>query len=395
MMTEAAGIMHVVGHALCVMGATYACFAAWVVDRRHRRRRRAKASFGPAVSVLKPLCGEEPHLFENLETFCRQSYANYQLVFGVRSPADRAIAVVERLRIAHPERDIALVVDERTHGSNPKVSNLINMVVHARHDRFVIADSDIFVDPYYLSEVTEPLNDCEVGVVTCLYHARSVAGFWAQMGGQFIDGWFAPSVHVAAALGSSRFGFGATLALRRDTLDAIGGFASLRDRLADDYWLAELARQQGLRTVLSEVMVGTDVVEQHFTHLWQRELRWLRTIRVLNPVGFTFVFVTFSWPLLVAGASLSHTAGSVALAVIGGTARVLTHWRTRQVAGARPPRIRELALAPMRDLLIATQWMAAFTGDHVLWRNDRLPLRDLPQEATNEASLLPTCKSTV
>jgi ceramide glucosyltransferase len=380
-MIESASWVHSIGYTLCIVGTGYACFAAFVLERFQQLKHPHPESSVQPVSVLKPLCGAEPRLLSNLDTFCQQTHPDYELVFGVRSPADPAIGVVDELRALHPSRDIKLVVDPSVHGSNPKVSNLINIALQARHNWLVVADSDISVDPDYLTNVTAPLVDARVGVVTCLYHARSEEGFWAKMGGEFIDGWFAPSVRVSAALGSRSFGFGATLAFRRDTLEAIGGFESLRDRLADDFWLAEYARQKGLHTVLSPVVVHTDVIEQSFLHLWQREIRWLRTIRTLNPVGFAFVFVTFSWPLIALGACLSHSTLSVAIASVGGAARLIARWRTRARKGIRPPSLREMALGPIRDVLLATQWIAAFTGDHVLWRNNSLSLHDKTVDA--------------
>jgi ceramide glucosyltransferase len=191
------------------------------------------------------------------------------------------------------------------HGKNLKVSNLINLAERAKYGRIVIADSDIAVQPDYLERVTAPLADPSVGVVTCLYHARSVGGFWTRIGAQFVDAWFAPSVRITHLGRSSRFGFGATLAVTRDTLDRIGGFLALKDELADDFWLAELPRRLGRRTVLSEVDVATDVIEPSFGPLWHRETRWLRTIRSLNPMGFAFLFITFTVPWLAIGAALA------------------------------------------------------------------------------------------
>ncbi|CAE6716401.1 hypothetical protein R69927_07286 [Paraburkholderia domus] len=337
------------------------------------------------VSVLKPLCGAEPRLYENLRTFCDQRHGYFQLVLGVSSPDDPAIAVVRRLQAAYPMHDIELAVDTRVHGSNLKVSNLINMAERARHDVIVIADSDIAVEADYLDTVAAPLADPRVGVVTCLYVAQSIGGFWPRVGALFINEWFAPSVRVAHAAGSRRFGFGATLALRRATLERIGGFDALKNCLADDYWLAEHVRALGLRTVLSRVMVATDVIEPTFSALWQRETRWLRTIRSLNPLGFAFLFITFPTPWLVAGAWL--TAGLAegpfdgahlwaALASGASTAacfaaRMLLHLRS-----ARHERTfwRDLPLVPLRDTLLAFQWIAGAFGSHVVWRGARMPV---------------------
>jgi ceramide glucosyltransferase len=145
-----------------------------------------------SVSMLKPLCGIEPRLYENLVTFCEQAHPCFQLLFGVSSPVDPAIAVVRRLQAAYPQCDIELVIDSRVHGSNLKVSNLSNMAERARHDIVVLADSDIAVEPDYLDTVSAPLADPDIGVVTCLYRARSVGGFWPRVGALFINEWFAP-----------------------------------------------------------------------------------------------------------------------------------------------------------------------------------------------------------
>jgi ceramide glucosyltransferase len=337
------------------------------------------------VSVLKPLCGAEPRLYENLRTFCDQRHRHFQLVLGVSSPSDPAIAVVRRLQAAYPSHDIELAIDTRVHGSNLKVSNLINMAEHARHDIIVIADSDIAVEADYLDSVAAPLADPRVGVVTCLYVAQGVGGFWPRVGALFINEWFAPSVRVAHAMGSRRFGFGATLALRRATLERIGGFEALKNCLADDYWLAEHVRALGLQTVLLRVMVATDVIEPTFTALWQRETRWLRTIRSVNPAGFASLLITFTTPWLLGGVWLSgwfaagscgHTHIVAALASAAATAtglgaRLLLHLRA-----ARRQRTfwRDLPLVPLRDLLLALQWLAGWFGSYVIWRGVRVPV---------------------
>lgn len=368
--------------ALCCVATVYAVVAALALPsaRALAQRPFGKGRTKPVapVSVLKPLCGEEPRLYENLSTFCEQTHPCYQLLFGVSSSADPAIAVVRRLQAAYPERDIALVVDARVHGHNLKVSNLINLAARAKHELIVLADSDIAVARDYLEAVTAPLADPQVGIVTCLYHAKSVGGFWTRVGAQFINEWFAPSVRIAHAGGSRSFGFGATLALRASVLADIGGFDALKDCLADDYWLAEHTRQRGMTTVLSEIVVDTDVIEPDFGTLWLRETRWLRTIRSINPLGFAFLFITFASPWLFAGALLAFHGGSfarevvlLASTVIGVAARVGLHARA-----SREPREfwRDLPLVPLRDALLALQWFIAAFGSHVVWRGARMPV---------------------
>jgi ceramide glucosyltransferase len=351
-----------IGSVLVLLATLYA-LAALLCRGRLRRGRPGAAGLLP-VTVLKPLCGAEPGLEENLASFCSQTHPRYQLVFGVRDPVDPAIAVVERLSRRFPARDMQVIIDPRIHGGNLKVSNLINMMRAARYPWLVLADSDIAAPPGYLERVTAPLLDPGVGIVTCLYHGRPQGGFWPRLGALFIDGWFAPSVRVASSLGSTAFGFGATIALRVDTLHAIGGFLPLKDRLADDFWLGELTRSLGLETVLSNVEVSTDVTESSLKALWSRERRWLQTIRSLNPAGYAFSFITFTLPMLALGCWLAPTVWNAGLALVGVCARLGLHRR-------RPA---QALYAPLRDLLLLFEWLSAFAGRSTRWRRHRLAI---------------------
>ncbi|MBW8901154.1 MAG: glycosyltransferase, partial [Massilia sp.] len=195
-------VLAVAGGLLTALATLYALAALLC-----RPRTRASPPARAPVTVLKPLCGAEPRLEDNLATLCTQTHPCYQVVCGVRAPDDPAIAVVERLQRRFPALDLQLVVDQRTHGSNLKVGNLINMSAAARHPWLVLADSDIAVGPDYLERVTAPLPDPAVGIVTCLYRGRPTGGFWTRLGALFIDTWFAPSVAVASRGGGSAFGF--------------------------------------------------------------------------------------------------------------------------------------------------------------------------------------------
>lgn len=357
--------MIVAGMSLTTLASLYA-LAALLCRPRTWPRTPPVAAPVP-VTVLKPLCGGEPRLEQNLATLCTQRHPCYQIVFGVRAPDDPAIAVVERLRRRFPALDMQVVADSRVHGSNLKVSNLINMMGAARHPWLVLADSDIAVGPDYLEQVTAPLADPGVGIVTCLYHGQAAGGFWARLGALFIDIWFAPSVAVASRGGGSAFGFGATIALRAEVLRAIGGFEMLKDRLADDFWLGELTRRQGLATVLSKLRVSTDITEDSLAALWRRERRWMQTIRSLNPVGYAFCFLTFSLPMLALGLCLAPGPWTWALALPGLGARLALQWRAA-------PGVTALLLAPVRDVLLLLEWLSGFTGATTRWRGHELPV---------------------
>ena len=214
---------------------------------RFARRRVELPPVQPPVSVLKPLYGDEPGLRENLLSFVDQDYPAAQIVFGVRSASDGALPAARQAIADRPAADTALVVDPQVRGSNLKVANLENMLPAARHDILVLADSDMRVDPRYLATVTAPLHDPAIGLVTCLYKGVPTGGLWSVLGALHINYGFLPSALVGEALGAGDGCFGATIALRRDVFDRIGGFAPVRDEFADDHRIGAAVRSAGLQ----------------------------------------------------------------------------------------------------------------------------------------------------
>ncbi|MFY9658267.1 MAG: bacteriohopanetetrol glucosamine biosynthesis glycosyltransferase HpnI [Methylocystis sp.] len=355
------------GSSLAAIAAIYACLALAALLLGLRRAQAIQGpQDAPPASIMKPLYGAEAGTYENLRSFCLQDYPHYQMVCGVRDANDPAVASVRRLQQEFPALAIELVVEPRLHGSNHKVSNLINILARCRHDLLVLADSDIRVTRSYLAEVVAPLHDPAVGVVTCLYRGRPAACLWSRLGALFIDDWFAPSVHVAHVLGSRAFAFGATIALRRATLESAGGFEAIVDQLADDYRLGERTRQLGLRTVLSSVVVDHDVVEENPRSLFEREIRWLRTIRSLQPAGFAFSFVTFSLPVALLGFLLAPDSLAAKAALCATfAARLALHLVQRR--RAKMPLFSEIGLVAPRDCLSLILWCASFASWRVRW----------------------------
>jgi len=320
----------------------------------------------PAVTVLKPLYGSEHELYGCLRSFCEQDYPRFQIVCGVRDADDPAVAVVRALQAAYPDCDLQLEIAPRRHGNNAKVSNLINLMRLARHDHLVVSDSDVRVPPGYLSKVVAPLLDPTVGIVTCAYRGFPGRGLWSLMGALFINEWFMPSVRVSAMTGSQRFAFGATIAIRRSVLEGIGGFAAIADQLADDYRLGELTRRMGLRTVLSDVVVETCVDERSLGELVRHELRWLRTIRAVRPIGYALSFVTLGVPVAALGCVLAEWQSSaVALLCASAAGRLLLHFRTARPGHA----FSQLWILPLNDLLVFGLWCWGLAGRRVQWRN--------------------------
>jgi ceramide glucosyltransferase len=365
-------LIAILGLASSALAAGYAVVAlVAAVLWQMRRRMPINSRRLPPVTVLKPLCGAEPGLYQNLRSFCAQDYPQFQLIFGVRDPADPALAVVERLRAEFPSLPIEVVVNPQQHGTNSKVSNLINMAARARHHVLAMADSDVRVGPDYLSTVTAPLLDHAVGLVTCLYRGVPTRQFCSRLGAMYINEWYMPSVRVAWLFGYQGYASGQSLCLRRDTLQAIGGLQAMANHLAEDHRLGELVRALGLRLVLSPYMLKAEHHEQDLDSLVRHEVRWMRTIRVLRPRSFPLIFLTFSLPLAILGIALSAAAQSVSTttwALLGITllARLLLHLVPR----LRDDRLLfwDFWLLPVRDLMICWVWCRSFLTSRVTWR---------------------------
>jgi len=361
-----------IGFALSAASVAYSLLATVaVILWRQRRVRPDQPDYRPPVTVLKPLCGDEPCLYDALRSFCVQRYPQYQIVFGVREGADRARRVVERLQREFKTLDMTLVVNDRVIGRNFKVSNLANMVSAVRYDHLVIADSDVIVGPDYLANVVQPLASRSVGLVTCIYRGRAMGHLASRIGALFIDGWFMPAVLVSRLLGSQSFVSGATMALRRDTLEAIGGFEKLANHLADDYILGRLVRQRGLRTVIAPVTVETVVTESDLSSVVGHELRWMRTIRSLQPAGYVFSGITCGMAVPIFGVVM----GAGTLPVLGLLTGSLLLRLVLHCAWAELPPIRAMRaawLVPARDLLVFGVWSAGFFCRNVSWRQQTL-----------------------
>jgi ceramide glucosyltransferase len=361
----------IIGFASLAVAAGYAVLSLVAVVIWDRRRVATESPPLPPVTVLKPLCGAEPGLYSNLRSFCEQSYPEYQIVFGVRDPADPALAVVERLVAAFPSVPIDVVVNPQLHGSNFKISNLINMVARARHDVLTIADSDACVGSKYLSAVTAPLLDPKVGLVTSIYQDVPTKSIWSRLGAMYVNEWYIPSVLLAWLFGHEGYVSGQTMCLRRDTLHAVGGLQAIANYLADDHRLGQLVCGLGQRIVLSTYVVTAEHHEPSWDSLARHEFRWMRTLRALRPLSFCFLFLSFSLPLAILGillvpAQSSGATAAWALFLTTLMARLVLHFAPR-LRGTRPLWT-DLWLVPAQDLLIVWIWLRAFFTSRISWR---------------------------
>jgi ceramide glucosyltransferase len=365
-------LMGIVGLAGLTIAAGYALLAVIaVLVWQMRRMPKESPPQLPPLTILKPLCGAEPSLYENLRSFCEQDYPEFQIVFGVLDPTDAALSVVERLVAEFPSLPMEVVINSQLHGGNRKTSNLINLLAQARHDVFVMADSDARVGPDYLKTVSAPLLDREVGLVTCIFRGIATPRLWSRLGAMYINEWYMPSVLLARLFGHQSYVSGQTICLRRDTLQAMGGLQVIADHLADDYQLGEQVRGLGLRIVLSHYMPTAEHDEASLDSLNRHELRWMSTLRILRPRSFRLIFFSFSLPLAALGIVLSavdpvFSTAAWALFEFTVVARLTLYgvYRLRDDRNL----LSDLWLVPVRDLLICWVWWRSFFTSRVTWR---------------------------
>jgi ceramide glucosyltransferase len=324
----------------------------------------------PSISVLKPLHGDEPQLYENLASFCAQDYAGpVQIILGVQDSKDPALKIVARLRRNHPDADIILVSDPTLHGTNRKIGNLINMAAHASGEVIVISDSDVRVPPDGLGRIVAALDEPGVGLIHCLYRGRAAGNLWSELAAMDINTRFAAGVMLGEALGANPC-LGPTMALRREMLERIGGFAHLADFLADDFELGRAVRASGYRIACPHMVIDHIFPERSARELVVHELRWARTIRLVQPAGYLGSVIVHFLPLALIGAALTGFSGW-SLEMLAALAAL----RLAQVvilSRLMSSRLALLWLTPVRDMLSFGIFLVAIIGDRVEWRGARL-----------------------
>jgi ceramide glucosyltransferase len=367
---------------IAVVGVIMA-LAGWVEVGRFRRKREVPPAELPAMTVLKPLYGDEPLLEAALASVCAQDYPLFQVVFGVQDPTDPALAVVAGLRARFPDCDIAVVVDDSAEGPNRKVANLMNMLPAARYDVLVIADSDMHAAPDYLRRIATALAVPGTGLVTTLYSGLpGDSGIAAELGATGISHLFLPGAIIARRLGRQDC-LGATMALRRETLEAVGGFAALVNHLADDQVLGRLVRNTGMSIGLAATVPATTVPETTIGALFRHELRWGRTILALSPLGFVLSAIQYpvAWALLSLVLS-GFEESRLALVLAVWVGRALLARGIDVSLGLRAPA--PVWLLPLRDLISMAVFLTSFVGRRVEWRGRTM--RTVDARAAGRAS---------
>ena len=364
----------------CVSSSAYYLFCLWAAARFVRARKSPSTALPshllPGVTILKPLKGTDPEMYESFRSHCLQDYPEYEIIFGVSDPNDPAIAITESLEREFPDGAMRLMVCKDILGPNVKVSNLEQIAQSARYQHFVVNDSDIRVESDYLRRIVAPLVDPRVGLVTCLYRGMAAETLGSKLESLGISTDFSAGVLAAQRLERGlHFGLGSTLAFRKAELERIGGFKALVDFLADDYELGRRIRALGKEVVLSDVTVETHLPEYTLSGFLQHQLRWFRGVRDARPRGYIGLVSTFGimWGLLAVlfGGAAPWTWAVLGTVLLLRTVMAFVMCRTvlQDEEG-----VESLWLVPIRDLIGVGVWIASFTGHTVTWRGDRFRL---------------------
>jgi len=332
----------------------------------------------PPVSVLKPVHGLEARLRENIESFFRQDYPDYEILFAADEANDAALDVVREVCARYPHiRSRVLVTG--TPWPNPVVHAFHCMAEAAAHDILVTTDSDVEVDPRYLREIVPPLLDPQVGMVTCVYRGKNAAGFFSRLTAIGMSVEMTAGVLVANLLEGMKFGLGPTTVVRKNSLASIGGYSALRDYIAYDFAIGNLMAKEGYQVVLSGHVIDHIVNQPSLRRMWQNQLRWAQTTRYSRPWGHFGSGLIFAMPygllgFLVAG-FLGHWGIGALLLAVAVLNRLTEAWLVGWMV-VRDPQVRRAPwLYPLRDLLGFLVWFASYLNLRYLWRDSRFELK--------------------
>jgi len=347
---------------------------AGVRFRRGQSREAIAPTAFPPVTLLKPLCGIEPGLEAHLTSFFEQQYPTYEIIFGARHEDDPALEIARRVSERYPSVPVQIVITGEPWRPNAKVCSLVKMYERARYDYFIISDSDVTVGPNYIAEVVQPLLDPENGMVTSLYRGLPTGGAWAKLEALGMSVEMTAGAIVANLLEGMKFALGPTMAIRRDALEAVGGFESLADYCADDYVLGREVAESGRQVVMSQHVIDHVVINRRFACSMHHQMRWMKSTRFSRCAGHAGTAMTFAMPFgllaIVAAGALHHWvlgAGLFAAAFLNRVVlSIAAGWGV-----VRDRRALRLAwLYPLRDLMGFVFWCASYSGRMIVWRGD-------------------------
>jgi ceramide glucosyltransferase len=353
-------------------GSVYAVLCVLAVTRfrfHADRHPKAASESWPAVTVLKPVHGLEKNQRENLRSTCIQDYPEYQVVFSVQDPEDAAIPLLKEIRREFGPERVSVAIENCRAGTNGKINNMIGGLRHARHDVLVISDSDVLLKPDYLKTIVAPLSDPEVGCACTLYKAAGAGKWFEKMELLTLNADFMANVLFAHISGASKFCLGASAALRRSTLEQVGGLEALSDYLVEDYEMGRRIGLLGKKIAIVPYFVDTIVDLKSPGQWWDHQVYWDQNTRAARPIAFfaTALIRSVPFALLYAVARMGDVIGlSVALGAFAlrtASAAIILGWGVHDREG-----LHSLGLLIFRDITSLATWLLAFTKRTTIWR---------------------------
>ena len=355
-----------------VGGSVYAILCVLAVARlRMRKKRPSEHSFSswPPVTVLKPIYGLEKNLKENLRSICTQDYPDYEVVFSVQRRDDPAIPLLREIEQEFGSSKVLVAIEECRAGSNGKINNLIGGLRHARHDILVIGDSDILLKPDYLKTIVAPLADPDVGFVCTLYKASCADRWYEKLELLTLNADLVTNIVFAHITGAAKFCLGASTALRRATLEEIGGLPALADYLVEDYEMGRRIWTRGKKDVIVPYFIDTIMDLNSPQQWWGHQVYWDQNSRAARSLAFFATVLLRSVPFALLYAAVRLMDGPALMVLLGAlgirllTAAVILGWGLRDREG-----LRSLYLLPFRDVVGLVSFILAYTKRTTVWR---------------------------
>jgi ceramide glucosyltransferase len=357
--------------AVCVSIFYYA--AATVAAIRFARRTASPLlplpRIPPRVTVLKPLHGSSNSLAANLVSFLEIDYPRVEFYFGVEGYDDAAAEIPVALRQRYQYANITLVVGEEPNCSNRKIAKLVKMSDRAeKAEVFVLSDADVSVERDYLKRIVgELISDEKTGIVTCAYRARPGGSFASRLEALYVNTDFLPQILLAEMIEPMHYALGATIAIKRKVLEAAGGFRAVKNMLADDFYLGNLANTQGYEIKLSNSIVTLTCEEKTFSEFWHHQLRWARTYRTVRPISIATIMMHGPfWALMLLIATRGSVAAVAALVLVVAARLAMSVAIVGRVL-KMPEMLSEVWMVPFKDLIMTGVWFASLLSNKVMW----------------------------
>ncbi|HTS38651.1 MAG TPA: glycosyltransferase [Candidatus Solibacter sp.] len=329
----------------------------------------------PPLTVLKPIHGMEEQLGENLESFFRQDYPHYEIIFGVRDLDNPAAEVAEKVRREYPEIPSRIIVSGPPQWPSAKVYSLDKMIAASTNSYFIISDSDVCVAQDFLRNTTPPLLDQRVGLVTCMYRGIPAKDFWSSLEALGLSVEMSSGVVVADMMEGMRFALGPAMAVRRDAIDAIGGIAAVADYYSDDFELGNRIWAKGYRVELSHHIVRNVLTSRSPLRTLGDQLRWMKSTRYSRPAGHAGSGLTYAVPFgilgLIAGAALGNLRLGAGLFVLAWVNRMIQSVAVGWGVARDPRAIWLCWLYPVRDFFGFVAWMLSYLSRDFYWRGEQ------------------------